>query len=146
MRKILIVAHPDDEILWFNPYDYDKIVICFMSRDDKPGFEKKREAVINEHPLKSRIECLNISEDNGVRYPMIIHYLSTKVNGFDEVHTHNQLGEYGHDHHKLVHMAVKEVFPKNIVGSKLDNTLSKDDWFIKIKNIYLKHGCWTWKK
>lgn len=146
MRRLLFVAHPDDEILWFNPYDFDKIVICFLSRDDKPEFDKKRLAVLNEHPLRDKIECLNICEDNALRAQVIENYLRKESQSFDLVFTHNSKGEYGHDHHLLIHSIVKKVCPKKLVGSLVDNTLSKEDWFIKIKNIYLKHGCWTWKK
>ncbi|GAG99008.1 unnamed protein product, partial [marine sediment metagenome] len=35
--KILIVAHLDDELLWFNPQSFDKIIVAFLGRADKPG-------------------------------------------------------------------------------------------------------------
>lgn len=30
--KALIAAHPDDEIIWFSPQDFDLIVIAFLAR------------------------------------------------------------------------------------------------------------------
>ncbi|WP_028389032.1 hypothetical protein [Legionella fairfieldensis] len=37
--KVLTVAHPDDEIIWFSPQDFDLIVIAFLVRHDKPSAE-----------------------------------------------------------------------------------------------------------
>jgi len=145
-KKLLIVAHFDDEILWFNPYKFDKIVVCFLGRDDKPGFDVKRLAVFAEHPLKEKMECLNINEQDDCAEKAINDYLIGNGRKFDFIHTHNSKGEYGHKHHLMVHSIVKRLFPDEIVESCLDNTNSKDRWFVSIKNIYLKYGCWTWKK
>ena len=45
--KILVVAHPDDEILWFNPKRYDKIIIVFGDFGDaraSVGGDKRSQA------------------------------------------------------------------------------------------------------
>lgn len=53
--KYLIVAHPDDEIIWFHPENYDKIVIVFLKREDQPDITRGRQEVKKHHPLKDRI-------------------------------------------------------------------------------------------
>lgn len=49
--KILLVAHPDDERLRFNPLAYDKIIIVFTDRDDAPWFGEKSERSYEEVTL-----------------------------------------------------------------------------------------------
>ncbi|RUQ95122.1 hypothetical protein [Legionella septentrionalis] len=60
--KALIAAHPDDEIIWFSPQDFDLIVIAFLARHDKPYAEYCRKLAIKAHPLKDRITLLGIEE------------------------------------------------------------------------------------
>jgi len=60
--KALIVAHPDDEIIWFSPQSFDLIIIAFLARHDRPYARYCRELAIAEHPLKDRITLLNIEE------------------------------------------------------------------------------------
>lgn len=54
--NVLIVAHPDDEIIWFSPVSFDLIVIAFLARHDKPYTKYYRELAIAEHPLYRRIQ------------------------------------------------------------------------------------------
>jgi LmbE family N-acetylglucosaminyl deacetylase len=137
--KILVVAHPDDEILWFNPEELDKIYIVFLGRDG-------RAAALNEHPLKHKIECFNFPESNywrdktkKVEYDKNYSDLIAKLKEIDatEVRTHNAYGEYGHLDHILCFNACMEVFncPVNGKNPKL---------YREIKNIYQKKQCWTW--
>ena len=53
--KVLIVAHPDDEIIWFSPRNFDLIVIAFTGRHDRLLAQQCRELAIAEHPLNERI-------------------------------------------------------------------------------------------
>ena len=61
--RVLIVAHPDDEILWFNPEDFDQIVIVFGDFGDGRSGDGRRKASA-EHPLANRITHLNLKESN----------------------------------------------------------------------------------
>lgn len=150
---MLVVAHFDDEILWFNPYEYDKIVVCFLGRPDKPDFKERRLKVLNEHPLKDKIICLGFeefsSEEENKDLEFVTgmyNFLKKEADNYDEIHTHNSCGEYGHYHHVFVHNAIEGICKEKIKNSLLDNTYSQEEWFVKIKNIYLKYGCWTWRK
>ena len=74
-RSLLVVAHPDDEILWFGSIvnEVEKIVICFLNDPSNPDMAAAREAVIAEHPLRNRIVCLRVDETctfNQANWPM----------------------------------------------------------------------------
>jgi LmbE family N-acetylglucosaminyl deacetylase len=144
--KYLIVAHPDDECLWFAPEKYDKIVIVFTDRSDRPGFGDNRRKAIAEHPLKDKIECLDLTESNFWRdntkfqeqkdnYDDICEYLR----GIDaeSIDTHNANGEYGHADHILVRNAVLDTVNCPVNGQ--DPKLYRD-----IKKVYQKYNAWTW--
>ncbi len=60
--NVLVVAHPDDEILWFTPQSFDLIVIAFLARHDKPYAKHCREMALAEHPFKEKIISLHIDE------------------------------------------------------------------------------------
>ncbi len=62
--SLLVVAHPDDEILWFGSIvaDVSQIVICFLNDPAHPELAAARERVLAEHPLRNRILCLGVDE------------------------------------------------------------------------------------
>ncbi|MDX2413174.1 MAG: PIG-L family deacetylase [Woeseiaceae bacterium] len=62
--SILVVAHPDDEILWFGSVvaEVAQIVICFRNDPAKPELASARDRVLAEHPFKDRIVCLGLDE------------------------------------------------------------------------------------
>lgn len=174
--RVLIVAHPDDEIIWFKPEIFDQIFIIFCNRDDKPLMGEMRRRSIEDHPLKNIISLLDIDEsgywkDESKRQDYkksknllmkALHNIA-KINIIHEVYTHNELGEYKHADHILVHVCVKKVFSKicpiwmptkNLtVGSKIEYLKSKKiirnhsidiEQYKKIKNLYISNASWTW--
>src|SRR5258708_39334230 len=51
----LVVAHPDDEILWFSGVlgEVDRIIICFLSSYGNPQIGPARARVRDRYPLKN---------------------------------------------------------------------------------------------
>jgi LmbE family N-acetylglucosaminyl deacetylase len=149
--KILIVAHPDDEVLWFNPEEFDRILIVFQYRIDKPDQGAQRAKAIEEHPLAGRIGCLGFEEsnywrdkskkekheDNYNKLCGILRNLANEMHGGDEVTTHNALGEYQHADHILVHNACMETMNCRVNGKN-------PEIYRKAKAAYERNGCWTW--
>ena len=150
--KVLVVAHPDDEALWFNPGAYDRIVICFLGRRDNPAAAGSRRNALMEHPLDGKIICLNIEESNHWREQSlesaqrhngnlneIIKNLKwlAKSQQWTAVDTHSAMGEYGHADHKLVFRACMEALDCPVNGK--DPALYRE-----IKRVYVKYGAWTW--
>ena len=139
-EKTLIVAHPDDEILWFNPEEFDKIIIVFSN-----GYkEQERKNALAEHPLN--VICWNLTESNYWRDKSKIEEYNKNYNEVLErvaklktgsITTHNAYGEYGHTDHILVHNAVME-------GANCPVNGKDPKLFKKIKQVYERHGAWTW--
>jgi len=63
-ESVLIVAHPDDEILWFGSVgpSVGRIVICFLSDPAHPDIAEGRRAALARHPWRDRIVCLDMEE------------------------------------------------------------------------------------
>ena len=143
--RVLIVAHPDDEAIWFAPETFDKIIIVFGDFGDGRSGDGRRKAVA-EHPLADRITHLNLTEsdfwrdatkraqheNNYSKLCLYLHGLEA-----DEVVTHNAMGEYQHADHLLVHKACMAVLNCPVNGK--DPVLYR-----AIRRVYEKHGCWTW--
>ena len=137
VKKLMIVAHPDDETLWGGSHliDSDYLVVCMSN-----GWYKKRssdfERVMNQtgdpHII---LDYPDIRKDwvaNG-QYAYEMDLYSTCKNAmqedielllnykkWDEVVTHNPDGEYGKLHHQMVSDMVSKVFQKSLKGkSKL---------------------------
>ena len=163
--KILIVAHPDDEALWFVPSNFDKIIIVFCDRHDKPLAGDARRMALFEHPLKDRIINLNVPESGYWKDKRrILQFEASKSRSrikleelrrslaVTTVFTHNSTGEYGHDDHILVHNVCKEVFRGEIYCpvfdlhkyAELQQTVDQD-LYQKIKTVYAKYRVWTWR-
>jgi len=64
--SVLVVAHPDDEVLWFGSIapKVDKIVICFLNDPVKPELAEARRRTLHAHPWKDKIVCLGLDETN----------------------------------------------------------------------------------
>ena len=62
--SVLVVAHPDDEILWFGSVapEVDQIVICFLHDPGHPELTDARTRVLADHPWSDRIHCLGLTE------------------------------------------------------------------------------------
>ena len=128
-NSALIVAHPDDEILWFSSIleNVSKIIIVFKGTDNKEVLFG-RNNILNSKilPYANKITCLEIEESNvlnnsnwkmpkptiyGMKtssikykenYSEIKKKLSKSLVGFKNVITHNPWGEYGHEEHVQV--------------------------------------------
>jgi len=142
----LIVAHPDDECIWFNPEDYDKIVIVFTDRLDVPQFGDSRRQAMKELPYK--VETLDLTESNYWRdkrkredyldnYDDVCKWLEEHIKQGDTVATHDANGEYGHLDHIMLWHACMDVLdiPVNGKNPKL---------YREAKEVYKSNRVWTW--
>ncbi len=131
----LVVAHPDDEILWFSAVisKVDRVIVCFLGNPEFPDRGEARKRVLENHPVP-HVECLDldvpltrnwadwsnpIEYEYGLlpapevrdRYEESFHVLRARLReeltGCRNVFTHNPWGEYGHDMHIQVHRVVR---------------------------------------
>ena len=132
MKQVLVVAHPDDEIIFFSSVveKVDKIIICFGP--SKTDVVSKGRLKVQEQFLLSNVTWLNLKEASVYNsanwdHPEIVEY-GIKVNRnneiykqnfdqlctifkktlepYDVIYTHNPWGEYGHEEHVSVFKAV----------------------------------------
>ena len=133
---ILVVAHPDDEILWFSSIltKIDAIIICFGNQKNDPDMSARRLAAINQIPLPNVIylrlteagQPKEIDWNNSTQENLLFHNQETKtqfllndktlldqlsplLNKATNIYTHNPWGEYGHHEHIQVHAVVKKL-------------------------------------
>lgn len=171
--KTLVVAHPDDEILWFNPSVFDLIIIVFCDRYDKKFMGSSRRKAISELPYSSKILMLNINEpgtwkDNSKTNEYKAAQAGTLKQLGDirnnlhitSVFTHNNKGEYGHLDHILVHDCVIKTFFKDcqiwttnvFIGIEGETRSHHKEHIEKYnilqfkaaRDIYIKNSAWTW--
>ena len=138
-RSILVVAHPDDEALWFSSI-LDKVnSICFSYLDYSKNIylSEGRKKAICQYPL-SNIKCLKIEEPRSFNmanwknpieskfglklaannaaetrykksYLELVEKLEDQLKDFSNVFTHNPWGEYGHEDHVQTFRAVQSL-------------------------------------
>lgn len=135
--SVLVVAHPDDENLWFSSIlsKVDKIVMCFLPVAACPKWTDGRRKSLSEYPLPN-LHCLELKEGEvfgGVNWKRAVNAdyglmitenhlsdgvyksnfeklktrLREQLHGCRNVFTHNPWGEYGHVEHVQVYRAVK---------------------------------------
>ena len=63
-KSVLVVAHPDDEVLWFSSIldKVGKIVICFTDAEHWPELGEARRLSLEEHECKNRIISLGLRQ------------------------------------------------------------------------------------
>jgi LmbE family N-acetylglucosaminyl deacetylase len=136
-QAILVVAHPDDEILWFSSLvtKARRIVICYLGQPSKPKWTVGRQQALAQYPLKDIYALgLDAAEVFGLgdwytpgtdefgmvlnqtgerqrryrdNYYRLIEELPHLLTGAPVVITHNPWGEYGHEEHVQVFRAVQ---------------------------------------
>ncbi len=133
----MVVAHPDDEILWF-PFSIGKvakIVFSFIDCPSNPQWSMGRKQVISEYPFRNLISLdlpesevfnkinwnkpetgkygvkfntkTNVVQNYEKNYLQLKKLLAENLKGFKRVITHNPWGEYGHEEHVQVYRVVK---------------------------------------
>lgn len=137
-KSILVVAHPDDEILWFSSIadTIQEIVICFIDYTPEPELSMGRWKSLSAYPLK-RLSPLgieeagtygfkdwqnpiatkfglalsdkNISEKYEENFYQVKENLRNKLVGYSHVFTHNPWGEYGHADHVQIYRVVTDL-------------------------------------
>lgn len=115
MKRALVVAHPDDESLWFGgllasePGDWT-IVCCSIPRADPERAWKFFNAC---EVLGAKARLLPYTEA-GPKEPLP-HLGLIDLSGFDQVVTHNSVGEYGHFQHTHLNRYLVARCPDKIV-------------------------------
>lgn len=133
----IVVAHPDDEILWASSIllNAEKVIICFSDSEDNEKKSEGRKNIQKNYPLKNTI-FLNISEakkskkkvvyektyeskygiegfkDNVTyqkNYHILFDKLSKLLNYNETIFTHSPWGEYGHVEHIQINKILNDL-------------------------------------
>lgn len=131
----VVVAHPDDEILWLSGAvsSADRVVFCFGDQFERPKSSAARRRAVAALPLANLVDLalpesgagfsvdwtdprptpagIEIADAAGraryeANYPKLVEALRRMLGGYGDVYTHNPWGEYGHAEHIQVHRAV----------------------------------------
>ncbi len=131
----VVVAHPDDEILWLSGVvsSADRVVFCFADQLDRPKSSAARRRAVAALPITGLVDlglpesgagfCVDWTrprpthagieitdaqarERYEANFPRLVESLRRTLQGCGEVYTHNPWGEYGHAEHIQVYRAV----------------------------------------
>lgn len=113
-KKLMIVAHPDDDMLWGGAHLLEGgwLVVCITngrSETRASEFRKVMEATGNQGIILEYPDKVNGERDSWDKVrDGISADLSLVISaaGWEQIVTHNEKGEYGHQHHKMTHTLV----------------------------------------
>lgn len=125
VNNLMIVAHPDDEILWGGAHliEDNYLVVCITCGTNKVRVNEfvqvmnstKDKFIMLGYPDKTNGERDNWDNHRDSITSQLDKIISLK--DWDNIVTHNPDGEYGHIHHKMTSELVTNVVDKK----KLDN-------------------------
>ncbi|MFH1585413.1 MAG: PIG-L family deacetylase [archaeon] len=123
-QVLVIVAHPDDEILWMggtlirNKDIWNTKVVCLTRKSDADRYPKFLK-VIETLGVKGFIYDLDDETKDPLNQQEIIKTIQEYSNEeYDLLFTHGENGESGHQRHLDVHKAVKEMLERGDLKSK----------------------------
>lgn len=135
MKRLLIVAHPDDETIFFGGLiqtlrDLPWHVICVTDGNaDQRGVQRASEFAAATKLLGvKKSEIWSFPDKFPDRLPVndIVKKLSAQKNAeIKEIYTHGPMGEYGHPHHQDVCLAAHRAFPNKKIYSPAWNSLAE---------------------
>ena len=119
MKALVLVAHPDDCVIFASAYmdahpEYEwHIVYLTHWRFHKRGREmskywKKRGVKTRYLGFKDHGRDLGLKGLHTWTETEAIRVIRRNAIGYDFILTHNAEGEYGHPHHQVIHKAVKD--------------------------------------
>lgn len=120
-KKLMIVAHPDDEVLWGGGHlmSGDWFILCITGGDNEQRSEEFRqvlEASGNEGMILSYPDKVGGRRNNWHKIKDNIKSdieTALSYKDWEQVAVHNQNGEYGHIHHINVHRYVTQLYDEN---------------------------------
>ena len=150
MNKLVVVAHPDDETLFFSSVlDKDTKVICVTDANaDGRGAERKKEFAnaCTSFGVQD-FEMWDFKDIYEKRLPIKELVFRLEKSSFDQIYTHAPIGEYGHPHHQDVSRAVFEVYedkkiwvPAYNAYPKRNEGLSEEQFKTKLKVLTEIYG------
>lgn len=117
-RAAIVVAHPDDEILWFSSLvaQVGRIIICYGAISPNSQNAANRRRALAAYPLDTvTFLDLPIPHAGGTAAQeardcaLLVERLAPILAGAETVFTHNGWGEYGQADHQRVHSAIGEL-------------------------------------
>lgn len=127
-RAAIVVAHPDDEILWFSSLGarVGRVVMCYGAVSAAPERAAQRRRVVAAYPhdnvcfldlpqpkvyrgMSAEIfarETRELAEDDDAPRAALTERLRPALAGITTVFVHNPWGEYGHQDHRRVNAVV----------------------------------------
>ena len=162
-KKKIIVAHPDDEVIFFSSIlkSASKIIFCFSESQDKT-VSLGRKRIKKSFPLKNvcflNIKEANIFNEANWKYPKknlssfilnknrfayqnnfvkLKSYLLKIISKGDTIYTHNPWGEYGHEDHVLVFNVINSLKIKFKLSIFVNNYVSNKSYNFMRVNQYL---------
>ena len=112
--KILFIAHPDDEVVFFSQQLISKdgwLVVCITNGGNKI---RSREFINSMNKFNARYKILNFEDGYMVKWneKKVINKINKILNmrkEWDIIVTHNYEGEYGHFQHKELNRIIKSI-------------------------------------
>ena len=134
-KKLMIVAHPDDEVLWglselVNDKYFVVCITCGSRYDRVKEFERVMKYLNTDYIMLDYPDKVNGERsDWKSEYSSITNDLKRIITykKWDKVVTHNKEGEYGHIHHKMTN--------KIVTGISTDNLYYFGKYYRKPKNL-----------
>lgn len=115
MRRALVVAHCDDESLWFGgllasePGDWT-VIACSIPRADPERAWKFFDACCVLGARARLLPFVETAAQDPLQQTGLID-----LSGFDQIVTHNDVGEYGHQHHRWLNRHLTARYPDKVV-------------------------------